>query len=159
GTPSTSPFPVPTTERSLGMTTYNYVSPYTQNWNIEIQREVAKNTTLEVRYIGTKGTKLWSNVDLNAISYWKPNKELFDAFNAVRAGGESALLSQISSGAGLSGTDTVKGTTTTAAMILRTNTTTRAQLANGNFGAFLSALNTTLNYTGGPAGDRGTILR
>jgi hypothetical protein len=159
GTAKTAPFAVQPTQRSLGITTYNRVAPYTQNWNFEIQREVAKNTILEVRYIGTKGTKLESNVDVNAISYWKPNKELFDAFNAVRAGGESALLNQLFNGIGLAGTQVVNGTTYTAAMALRTNTTTRALFANGNFGGFLNALNTTLNYTGNPSSDRGSILR
>jgi hypothetical protein len=159
GTATTSPFTVQTTQRSLGLTTYNRVAPYTQNWNFEIQREVARNTIVEVRYIGTKGTKLESNIDLNAISYWKPNKELFDAFNAVRAGGESALLNQMFNGVGLAGTQVVNGTTYTAAMALRTNTGTRAQLANGNYGGFLNSLNTTLNYNGNPSSDRGSILR
>src|SRR6185503_11697576 len=58
GTPETSPFPVTTRQRSLGITTYNRVSPYTQNWNFEIQREITKGTTVEIRYVGTKGTKI-----------------------------------------------------------------------------------------------------
>jgi hypothetical protein len=159
GTATTSPFIVQPTQRSLGLTTYSRVAPYTQNWNFEIQREVARNTILEVRYIGTKGTKLESNVDINAISYWKPNKELFDAFNAVRTGGESALLNQMFMGIGLAGTGVVNGTTVTAGQILRTNTTTRALFANGSYGGFLNALNTTLNYSGNPSSDRGSILR
>jgi hypothetical protein len=159
GTATSAPFTVQPTQRSLGLTTYSNVAPYTQNWNLEIQRELAKNTILEVRYIGTKGTKLGSNVDLNAISYWKPNPQLFEAFNAVRGGGESALLNQMFMGIGLAGTPVVNGTTVTAASILRQNTTTRAFFANGNFGGFLNALNGTLNYTGNPSSDRGSILR
>jgi hypothetical protein len=159
GTATSAPFIVQPTQRSLGITTYNRVAPYTQNWNFEIQREVARNTIVELRYIGTKGTKLESNVDLNAISYWKPNQQLFEAFNAVRAGGESAFLNQMFMGIGLAGTQAVNGTTVTAAGVLRQNTTTRAMLANGNYGGFLNALNTTLNYTGNPSSDRGSILR
>ena len=159
GTATKSPFPIPTTDRTLGMTTYNHVAPYTQNWNFEIQREIAKNTTVEIRYIGTKGTKLWSAVDINQVNYLKPQPDLFSAFNAVRAGGESAVLNQMFNGLALTGTCTVNGTTCTAAQALRTNTTTRAQLANGSYGAFLNALNTTLQYNGAPAGDAGSILR
>lgn len=159
GTATSAPFIVQPTQRSLGLTTYANVAPYTQNWNFEIQRELARNTILEVRYIGTKGTKLGSNVDLNAISYWKPNKDLFDAFNSVRSGGESALLNQMFMGVGLAGTQAVNGTTVTAASILRQNTTTRAFFANGNYGGFLNSLNTTLNYTGNTSSDRGSILR
>src|SRR6185295_1802208 len=95
GTPTTVPFIIPTTDRTLTISTYNRVVPYIQNWNLEIQREVAPNTTIEVRYLGTKGTKLWGTINLNQIDALHRNKELFDAFNAVRAGGESALLNQM----------------------------------------------------------------
>jgi len=161
GTPTTSPFAVPTTERSLGITTYQQLSPYTQSWNLEIQREVFRNTVVEVRYVGTKGTKLWSNVNLNALNWLRPQgaSDLFAAFNAARTGGESPLLNTLLNGVALSGgCGVVNGTTCTGAMAFRGNTTTRAQLANGNFGAFLNSLNTTLQYTGGPS-DAGSILR
>ena len=36
----------------------NLVSPYVQNFNLEIQRELATGLTVEARYIGSKGTKL-----------------------------------------------------------------------------------------------------
>ena len=87
GTPTSSPFPVPVTARNLGITTYDMVSPYTQNWNFEIQREVTKRMTVNVRYVGTKGTKLWSNVDLNTLNWYKNANTagLFDAFNTARA--------------------------------------------------------------------------
>jgi len=161
GTPLTAPFPVPTTDRTLGITTYDQVNPYTQNWNIEIQREVAKNTTIEVRYVGTKGTKLWSNVDLNALNWLRPAgaQALYDAFNVTRAGGEAALFNTLLNGVSLSGgCGTVNGTTCTGSMSFRANTTTRAQLANGNFGGFMNSLNTSLQYVGGPT-DAGSILR
>src|SRR5262249_5937012 len=37
GTQTTVPFVIPTTDRSLTISTYNRVSPYIQNWNLEIQ--------------------------------------------------------------------------------------------------------------------------
>jgi hypothetical protein len=154
GTPTHSPFPIPTTARSLGITTYNRVSPYTQNWNFEIQREIARNTTVEIRYIGSKGTKRWDNVNLNAIDALHRNKELFDAFNAVRAGGESDLLNRMFMGYRFPGQSAINGTTWTAAMALRTQTTTRSQLANGNVGDFVNSLNTNLL-----GGDNGAALR
>jgi Carboxypeptidase regulatory-like domain len=160
GTATTSPFVVPTTDRSRTLGTINRVSPYTQNWNLEIQREVARNTTVEVRYIGTKGSKLWGTLNLNQIDALHHNKELFDAFNAVRAGGESTLLNQMLSGISITGntaTQTVNGTTWTGAMAVRTNATTRAQLANGNVGAFVNTLNTLTTGTGST--NNGAILR
>src|SRR5262249_51203606 len=157
GTPTKAPFTVQTTDRTLGITVYDHVSPYTQNWNFEIQRELAKSTTVEVRYIGSKGTKLWSGVDLNSINWIKQQPDLFREFNIIRAGGESALFTQMLLGVALPGTAVVNGGSVTGAQVLRTNTTTRAQLANGNYGAFLNSLNTTLNYSGNPNSDRGSI--
>lgn len=159
GVPTNSPFVVPPTDRTLTINTYDRVSPYTQNWNLEIQREVARGTTVEVRYIGTKGTKLWGTLNLNQIDALHRNKELFDAFNAVRAGGESPLLDQMLMGINLGGTgaQAVNGTTWTGAMAVRTNTTTRAQIANGNVGAFVNFLNT--NTTGTGSSTTGAILR
>src|SRR5439155_10700712 len=113
GTPRTVPFVIPTTDRTVAIQTYNRVSPYTQNWNLEIQRQLATNTTVEVRYIGSKGSKLWGRINLNQIDALHNNKELFDAFNVVRAGGESALLNQMLQGINLGGTGAtaVNGTT------------------------------------------------
>jgi Carboxypeptidase regulatory-like domain len=159
GTPNTSPFIVPTTDRTQTISTYNRVAAYTQNWNLELQRQLAENTTFEIRYIGTKGTKLWGTVNLNQIDALHRNKDLFDAFNTVRAGGESPLLTQILMGTNLGGTgaQAVNGSTWTGAMAVRTNTTTRAYLANGSVGAFLDYLNT--NTTGTGSSNRGALLR
>ncbi len=113
GTPTSSPFPVPTTARNLGITTYDMVSPYTQNWNLEVQRELTKRMSVSVRYVGTKGTKITSNVDLNTLGWYKNENTaaLLDAFNTVRQGGESPLLDQIFNGIGFTGT-CVGGTVT-----------------------------------------------
>ncbi|MFL6307313.1 MAG: carboxypeptidase regulatory-like domain-containing protein [Candidatus Sulfotelmatobacter sp.] len=40
-----------------------------QDWNLSVQREVAKNYVLEVRYVGTKGTHLPRNIDANPAVY------------------------------------------------------------------------------------------
>jgi hypothetical protein len=37
----------------------NLVSPYVQNWSLGIQRQLTKDITLEVRYVGNKSTHLW----------------------------------------------------------------------------------------------------
>ncbi len=39
--------------------------PNYQDWNFSIQREVARNTTVELAYVATKGTHLLGDVDLN----------------------------------------------------------------------------------------------
>src|SRR3989449_9525230 len=40
-------------------------SPYIQEWNLHVQRELAKDLLLEVGYVGTKGTKLSSFISNN----------------------------------------------------------------------------------------------
>jgi hypothetical protein len=158
GTATSSPFVVQTTDRSQTISTYNRMSAYTQNWNLEIQRQLADNTTVEIRYIGTKGTKLWGTINLNQIDALHHNKDLFDAFNIVRAGGDSPLLTDMLRGVNLSpttaGSQAVNGTTWTGANAVRFNTTTRGFLATGNVGAFLDFLNTS-----NIGGARGALLR
>ena len=58
---------VPLTDRLQTLRLYdtNLVTPYVQNWNLSVQREIAKDSVLTVRYVGTKGTKMLSGVDLN----------------------------------------------------------------------------------------------
>jgi hypothetical protein len=40
-----------------------------QDWNLSVQREIARNYVLEARYVGTKGTHLSRNVDANPAVY------------------------------------------------------------------------------------------
>ena len=37
----------------------NLVSPYVQNWSLGIQRQLTKDITLEMRYVGNKSTHMW----------------------------------------------------------------------------------------------------
>jgi len=41
------------------------VNPYTQQWNLDIQRELPGRLVLTVAYVGTKGEKLYANQDYN----------------------------------------------------------------------------------------------
>ncbi len=40
-------------------------NPYVQQWSASVQRELARNTTLEVNYVGNKGTHLLDRVNVN----------------------------------------------------------------------------------------------
>ena len=50
---------------SIFVTPRNFPSPYTQNWNFNIQQKLAQNTSFEGRYVGSKGTHLVRLTDLN----------------------------------------------------------------------------------------------
>jgi len=43
----------------------NPINPYVQQYSLSIQRELAQNTTLEVNYVGNKGTHLLDRVNIN----------------------------------------------------------------------------------------------
>ena len=45
----------------------NYRSPYMQQWNFGLQREVGWQTVVEARYVGNKGTKLVRAFDYNQV--------------------------------------------------------------------------------------------
>lgn len=40
------------------------LNPYVQSWTLSVERELARNTTLEVNYVGTKGTHLLNRHDI-----------------------------------------------------------------------------------------------
>ena len=48
----------------------NLVQPYLQNYTLTVQRQITKDTLLEVSYVGSKGTKLFQRVDLNPQQGW-----------------------------------------------------------------------------------------
>ncbi len=50
---------------SVFVTPRNFHSPYTQNWNVNIQQKFAENISLEAGYVGSKGTHLVRLTDLN----------------------------------------------------------------------------------------------
>ena len=135
----------------------NRVNPYIQNWNLEIQREIARNFTFEARYVGSKGTHLLGGLSINDVNIYENG--ILEAFNITRAGGDAPLFDQILNGIALNpgtnavlGQGTVNGSTVTGSAALRTNTTFRNFLANGNVGQFASALNSTAIVTGKAGG-------
>jgi hypothetical protein len=46
----------------------NLRTPYVQEWTFSIQREVLRNTSLEVRYVGNRGIGLYRGYDINEVN-------------------------------------------------------------------------------------------
>ncbi len=68
--PPLSPIMSPVTVATGGpfnvfVTPQNFRSPYTQNWNLNVQQRVGENVGLEVGYVGSKGSRLVRLTDLN----------------------------------------------------------------------------------------------
>jgi carboxypeptidase family protein len=157
-TPAGNPLdPIPLTDRTQTIRAYdaNLRTAYTQNWNLTIQRELYKDFLLDVRYVGSKGSKLVRGANINEANIFTGafGETLLDAFNAVRAGGESVLLDRLFNGVRLDGR-VVNGATVRAGAGLRNDTNTRTFFAQGNVGQFATFLNNTPNF-----GPRGSLFR
>ena len=102
------PVPLPTSATPLSVEPFDVkvnpvqgfsndrANPYIQNFNFEIQRELAKNLTMEVRYVGSKGTRLYGGISINDVNIYENG--ILDAFNTTRAGGNAALFDQMLAG-------------------------------------------------------------
>jgi len=147
--------PTPLTNRGTQITAYadNRKTQYAQNFNLSLQRELTSDMTLEVSYIGNKGTKLWGQVELNEVNIFENG--ILDAFNVTRAGGNAPLFDRILNGLNVTGVGVVNGTTLTGSQALRRFSTTNQWLANGEVAALANWLNTTSALTG----ENGGLLR
>lgn len=144
---------VPLTDRSQAAWAFdnNLRTPYIQNWNFSVQRQLPGNFTVDVRYVGSKGTKLIRTVNLNEVNIFENG--IVDAFRVTQAGGNAPLLDQLFAGFDL-GLGVVNGRTVTGSASARAFTSTRGYLANNNVGSFASYLNTV-----GVGEERGALLR
>ena len=58
-------------------------TPYVQSWNIGVQRELAKNTVAEMRYVGNRGSHVWRTYGVNEVNIFE-NGFLQEFKNAQR---------------------------------------------------------------------------
>jgi len=145
--------PVPITQRTQSITGYadHRVTPYIQSFNLSIQRELARNLTLDLSWVGNKATKLTSTSQLNDTDIFENG--ILDAFNVTRSGGDAALFDKMLkglnvTGVGTVGTTIVSGKVLTGSMALRALPTTNAFLANGDVGGLANFFNATPSFTG-----------
>jgi hypothetical protein len=138
GTPALGALPLYT---RASTTTYGWApdfrTPYVQNFNLSVTTNVRRNMTVDLRYIGTQGRKFQGDIDINTSNIYH-NKELLDALNVTRGGGDAPLLTQML--AGLNIGSGVIGQTVSGSQALRTSTTFNQNLINGNFIAVANSL-------------------
>ena len=48
-------------------TPVDFKTPYTQQWNLEVQRQFTATSQFSIAYVGSKGTHLLGNIDLNTV--------------------------------------------------------------------------------------------
>jgi hypothetical protein len=139
---------VPVTERMQQIVMYdiNQRNSYVQNLNAELQRELARDLTLEIRYVGSKGTKLLGNININ--NPIVVENGLLEAARITREGGNSALFENMLRGLNFAGIGTVGANGLTGSSALRRFSGTRAFIANGNVTGLANYLNTNSSFTG-----------
>jgi hypothetical protein len=181
-TPATLPMQaIPLAKLSQGAAAFdpNFYTPYIQNFTLSITREITRKLSLDVRYVGTKGTGLYGWFDLNTPDVFY-NNPLFNALKVTRAGGDDPLFDQLFLGLniapGINGCNpanpgaacgAVDGITQRGSQAMRLSTTFRDALANGDFVTLANSLN-YFNGVGTGAsgtvpvtvtGERGTVMK
>jgi hypothetical protein len=58
---------VSNTPKALRGTTNDFKTPYTQQWSLEVQRQVRPDWLMSATYVGTKGTHLLGIIDINQV--------------------------------------------------------------------------------------------
>jgi hypothetical protein len=125
-----------------------YATPYVQNFNLSVTRTLRSNLSLDVRYIGTVSKKQPSRINLNIPNVYH-NKELFEALEITRAGGNALLFDRMFAGLNLTGGaagygpvgTVVNSVLQTGSAHLRRNSILGDHLANGNFAEVSRLLN------------------
>ena len=120
GTPASLRQPPPFSTNSLTVFDPSTRSPKTYQWGVSAQRDIGFNSVLEINYIGRKGIGLYGAYDVNQVDIF--SNGFLDAFNIVRAGGESTLINNLLSAdaqriaAGVSGSVFLRNTLAAAAV-------------------------------------------
>jgi hypothetical protein len=127
----------------------NLRTPYVQNWNATLQRQFGQTYSLEVRYVGNKGTKLIRGANINEANIFESG--LLEAFRTTQEGGDAQLFERmffnLNLGLGRIGS-TVGGRLITASASLRANDQTAPFFVNNQVGAFAEFLNSSPLFTG-----------
>ncbi len=82
--------PDPYSNASITVVDPNFKMPTTHEWGLSLQREVARNTILELDYIGRRAYHLFGAYNVNQANIF--SNGFLDAFNVVKNGGDSPLI-------------------------------------------------------------------
>src|SRR5215831_10517393 len=128
----------------------NWKTPYIQSFNFSIQRELTRDLTFDIGWVGNHASHLYINHNINDVNV--QTNGLLQAFNDVRAGLNNVpLMDQIFANANFGPTvGTVGVGGLTAAQALRKSTATNGFIANGNVGGFANFINTTQTLAPAP---------
>ncbi len=73
----------------------SFQMPTTHEWDFSLQRQIAHNTIIELDYIGRRAYHLFGAYNINQVNI--PSNGFIDAFNTVKASGDSTLIDSLTS--------------------------------------------------------------
>lgn len=116
---------------------------YVQSWDIGLQRELTRDTVLEIRYVGNHGTDLWRQINLNEVNIFENGflNEFNIAANNLAIARQSTPTSTNFGNQGLPGQQAIPIIQT--ALNTTNDTTTATRLAQGQAGALANTIATT----------------
>jgi hypothetical protein len=79
--------------QSITVVDPNFETPTTHMWSFGFQQQVAKNTVVEVNYIGRRAHNLFGAYNANQVDITRNG--FLDAYNVAAGGGESPLINRI----------------------------------------------------------------
>ena len=124
----------------------NIKNPYTHSLNMSVTRNIGRNLTVDLRYIGTFGRSMIGSLNLNQSNWLQTG--LYSELERVRQGGESDLINSLIPTGTLSGKDGLTGSGQ-----IRDHSSTRNNLYYGQFSDLVGTLSNgngdmqTLNTT------------
>ena len=91
--PSELAQPAPFSNNIITVVDPQFKMPTTHMWSLSVQREIAPRTVLDVTYIGRRAYRLFGAYDANQVEIFRNG--FIEAFNIVKAGGESDLMNRL----------------------------------------------------------------
>ena len=95
GKPSDLAQPAAFSTRNITVADPNFQMPTTHQWGFSIQRELMRNSFLEINYIGRRAYNLFGGFNANQAEI--RTNGFLDAVKTVNAGGDSPLINQLMS--------------------------------------------------------------
>jgi hypothetical protein len=122
-----------------------FKQPYTESWNIGIQRQIGASQALEIRYIGNRSLRQWININPNEVNIFENGflKEFKNAQANLALNGGTSFAD--SANGGVAGTVPlpIMDAAFSADTTQFTNGGFITNLQNGQAGSFANALATT----------------
>ncbi len=111
GVPADFQQPPAYSANSITVVDPNLEMPQTHMWSLGVQHQIARNTVIDVNYIGRRAHNLFGGYNVNQVDITRNG--FLNAYNTVVAGGESPLINQLLS------VDPRRGATESGSALLR----------------------------------------